>query len=126
MISNILKDEGYSVSIAYDGEAAVAKIKKYPYDVMVLDYKLFRMSGLEVLEKACQIRPLIKTIMISAYGDSFTKARAKELGAYYFLDKPFNINRLIRTVKNILVKKTGMRLTAPRTLKSGIKKRKEV
>ena len=49
-----------------------------------------------------RLRPNLKTIMISAFGDDSTRARAKELGAYAFLDKPFKIKNLTKTVKEIL------------------------
>lgn len=102
VISDVLKQEAIKVNIAYDGESALAKVKKQPYDLMLLDYKLPGISGLTVLEKIHQIRPSLKTIMISAFGNESTKARAKELGAYAFLDKPFNIKGLVKVVKKAL------------------------
>lgn len=105
VISSILKEEGYSVAIAHDGKAALEKIRRQRYDVIILDYKLSGMSGLTMLEKSRRIRPSIKTIMISALGDSSAKARAQELGACGFLDKPFDIRRFVRIVKNALAEK---------------------
>jgi len=104
LTSEILKERGFRVNIAFDGESAVAKIKKQPYDLMLLDYRLPGISGLTVLEKTQQIRPNLRTIMISAFGDDSTRARAKELGAYAFLDKPFNIDGLVKVVKKTLNK----------------------
>ena len=102
VISDVLKHAGIKVNIAYDGESALAKDKKRTFDLMLLDYKLPGISGITVLEKTHQIRPNLKTIMISAFGDDSTRARAKELGAYAFLDKPFNIEGLVRVVKKAL------------------------
>ena len=102
LTSEILKERGFRVNIAFDGESAVAKIKKQPYDLMLLDYRLPGISGLTVLEKTHQMRPSLKTIMISAFGDESTRARARELGAYAFLDKPFNIDGLVKVVKKAL------------------------
>lgn len=102
VISDVLKQAGIKVNIAYDGESALAKVKKHRYDLMLLDYKLPGISGLTVLEKIHQIRPSLKAIMISAFGDESTMARAKELGAYAFLDKPFNIEGLVKVVKKAL------------------------
>ena len=102
MTSEILEERGFKVNIAYNGESALARIKQEPYDLMILDYKLPRMSGLTVLERTLRIRPNLKTIMISAFGDDSTRTRAKELGAYAFLDKPFNIDRLKKIVKKAL------------------------
>jgi DNA-binding response OmpR family regulator len=102
VISDVLRQEAIKVNIAYDGESALTKVKKQAYDLMLLDYKLPGISGLTVLEKIHQIRPSLKTIMISAFGNESTKARAKELGAYAFLDKPFNIEGLVKVVKKAL------------------------
>lgn len=105
VISDVLRDEGYKVNIVHDGQYALKKIKKERHQVMILDYKLYGISGLTVLEKARKIRPSIQAIMISAFGDSPTKAMAKELGAYDFLDKPFDIKKLVKAVKGALKKK---------------------
>jgi len=102
LIASILKEEGLCVDIAYNVKSALAKINRHQYEVMVLDYKLSGMSGLTVLEKAHQIKPSIVTIMISAFGNESVRVKAKEFGAYAFLDKPFNIDGLKRMVKKAL------------------------
>ena len=122
MISSILKEERYSVDKAYDGEQAIKKIKTRGYNLMLLDYKLPDMDGINVLKEVRLIEPFIKVIMISAYGSTSIKSTAKKLRVYRFLDKPFDVNRLIKIVKDTLAKKSGTRLTAPRPLKSGIQK----
>jgi len=104
LTSEMLVERGFRVNIAFDGETALARIKQEPYDVMILDYRLPGISGLTVLEKTQQIRPNLKTIMISAFGDGPTRARAQELGAYAFLDKPFNIDGLVKVAKKALNK----------------------
>jgi len=106
LISEILREESYEVNISYNGEDALSKIKENSYDLVILDYKLFGISGLVALEKARQIKPLIKVIMISAFGNDYTKAKARELGAFDFIDKPFDIEILTQKVKDILIKKT--------------------
>jgi len=107
IILDILKEEGYSVNSSNTGEDALIKIKKDHYDLMVLDYKLNGISGLVVLEKALQIMPSLKIIMISAFGNKSIKARARELGACDFLDNLFDIKRLIQAVQDILNRKTN-------------------
>lgn len=102
LTSEILVEKGFRVNIAFDGETALKRIKQEPYDVMILDYRLPGISGLTVLEKTHRIRPNLRTIMISAFGDDSTRARAKELGAYVFLDKPFDIDGLVKVVKKAL------------------------
>ena len=107
IISDILKEEGYSVNSSYNGEDALMKIKKNHYDLIVLDYKLNEMSGLMVLEKSLKMIPSLKVIMISAFGDDSTKAKARELGAFDFIDKPFDLKRFTQRVQDILTKKTN-------------------
>ena len=108
MISSILKEEGYKkVDKAYDGGQAIRKIKAKGYNLMILDYKLPDINGINVLKEVRQIAPSLKVVMISAYGSPPVKSMAKKLGVYRFLDKPFDLNRLIKTVKSALAKKTG-------------------
>ncbi len=104
LTSEMLVERGFRVNIAFDGETALARVKQEPYDLMLLDYRLPGISGLRVLEKTQQIRPNLKTIMVSAFGNDSTRARARELGAYAFLDKPFNIDGLVKVVKKTLKK----------------------
>ncbi len=102
MISNILKEEGYKVDKAYDGEQAIKRVKKKDYNLMLLDYKLPDIDGINVLKEIRRIKPSLKVIMISAYGSPSIKSMAKKLGAYRFLDKPFDLNRLVKIVKDAL------------------------
>jgi len=107
IISDILKEGGYTVNVSYNGEDALREIQKNHYDLIVLDYKLNGISGLEVLEKALQMIPSLKIIMISAFGSDFTKTKARELGAGDFIDKPFDIKRFIQAVQDILTRKAA-------------------
>jgi len=102
LIAHILKEEGFRVDITHSVESALEKIAKHPYHLIVLDYKLAGKSGLFVLDKTHQISPSTVTIMISAFGNPAVREKAKEFGAYAFLDKPFNINGLKKTVKKAL------------------------
>lgn len=103
LTSEILVERGFRVHIAFDGEAALARIKQEPYDVMILDYRLSGISGLTVLEKTHRIMPNLRTIMISAFGNESVKAKAKELGVYAFLDKPFDIDELVEIINKALI-----------------------
>jgi len=102
VISDVLRSEGYMVRIANDGKSALNELKTEACDLLILDYKLFDMSGLDVLKETREIAPALCTIMISAYGNELVKARAFELGAYDFFDKPFDVNILLKTVKKAL------------------------
>jgi len=105
IISDILKEGGSTVNVSYNGEDALKEIQKNHYDLMILDYKLNGISGLVVLEKALQIMPSLKIIMISAFGSYSTKVKARELGAVDFIDKPFDIKILTRSVQDILTRR---------------------
>jgi len=102
VISDVLRSEGYMVRIANDGKSALNELKTEACDLLILDYKLFDMSGLDVLKETREIAPALCTIMISAYGNELVKARAFELGAYDFFDKPFDVNVLLKTVRKAL------------------------
>jgi len=106
IISDVLKAEGHMVGIACDGESALNELRTKTYDLMILDYKLFDMNGLEVLEKLQGTTPALCTIMISAYGSEPVRARAQELEVYDFFDKPFDVNVLVKTVKKALMQET--------------------
>jgi len=105
MISSFLTDEGYRVDKAYDGGQAIKKISAKGYDLMILDYKLPDMTGINLLAEVRRMDPELKVIMISAYGSSHVKAMAKHHGVKTFLDKPFDLTRLTKAVKIALDKK---------------------
>lgn len=107
IISSILKEEGYKIDRAYDGEQAIKKIKAKDYNLMILDYKLPDINGINVLKEVRRTKPSLKVIMISAYGSPSIKSTAKKFGVYRFLDKPFDLNRLVKAVKDVLAKKLG-------------------
>jgi DNA-binding response OmpR family regulator len=102
LISDIIKEEGFEVKKAYDGNSAIDRLLKENYDVMIIDNKLSGVSGIKVIEQTKDLKPALKTIMISAYGNTNTKLRAKDLGVYDFLDKPFDIKVLISRIKELL------------------------
>lgn len=104
IISTILKQEGYKVFRAYDGEKAIMQASSKNYNLIILDYKLPNRDGIEVLQEIRNMGLSNNVIMISAYGNDLIKSKAKELGVYQFLDKPFDLNKLLSTVKNILLK----------------------
>jgi DNA-binding NtrC family response regulator len=109
VISDVLRAEGHMVGIAYDGGSALNELKSRIYDMMILDYKLFDMNGLEVLEQRMGITPSLCTIMISAYGSESVKSRARELEVYDFFDKPFDVNALLKAVRKALCSREGVR-----------------
>ena len=107
LISDIISNEGYSVLSAYDASTAINRIIADKIDVMIIDNKLSGNSGINVIEQSKYLNPGLKTIMISAFGNTNTKLRAKDLGVYDFLDKPFDIKKLIRRVGELIFNNNG-------------------
>lgn len=101
LISEIIRNEGYTVHEVFDANTAINEIKKMKYGLMIIDNKLGKMSGIQVIEKTMGYTPNLKTLIITAYGNQETKDRANELGVYDFIDKPFDISYLINKVKQI-------------------------
>jgi DNA-binding NtrC family response regulator len=80
-------------------------IKKTDYDLALCDIKMPKMDGVEVLQAAKKIRPEIPFIMISGHGDLDTAVNTMRLGAFDYISKPPDLNRLLTTVRNALDKK---------------------
>ena len=102
LLYDIIKEEGFIVHKAYDGDIAINGMIRYVYDIMIVDNRLNNMTGISVIEQSKVINPRLKTIMLSAYGNTPTKLRARDLGVYDFIDKPFDVNFLIRRVKELV------------------------
>lgn len=110
-LSYILRYEGYSVDAASNAGDALKRLKHNLYDLVVLDYKLTRgesVTGLSLFEKIKELKPAIKAIMISAYGERAVREKARKMGIKYFLDKPFRVGVLTNKIKALLQnKKSG-------------------
>jgi len=105
IIATILTNEGYKIVKAYDSSQAIKKVEESQFNLLILDYKLPGADGIEVLQEIRNRGLLVKTIMISAYGSIPIKKRAAELDVYQFLDKPFDLVKLKKIVKNGLMEK---------------------
>jgi DNA-binding NtrC family response regulator len=102
LISEVVKEEGFNVCKAYNGFIALEKINKCNFDLLIIDNRLTGLSGISVVERINKSKPSLKTIMISAFGNSHTKNLARALGVRDFIDKPFDIKQLIQTIKDTL------------------------
>ncbi|NDV16161.1 response regulator [Muricauda sp. TY007] len=99
------ENDGYNVVEAEDGLAGIEAIKKEDFDLVLCDIKMPKMDGVEVLEAAKKIKPEIPFIMISGHGDLDTAVNTMRLGAYDYISKPPDLNRLLTTVRNALDRK---------------------
>lgn len=105
-IREIFEYEDYIVEEAVDGLDGIDKIKNNKYDVALLDIKMPEMDGMEVLEKIQVIQPELPVVMISGHGNLDTAVEAVKLGAYDYISKPPDLNRLLVTVRNAHEKTT--------------------
>jgi len=102
----ILKENKlYQVDEAEDGQMGFMMIEKKDYDLVLCDIKMPKMDGVEVLEKALKIKPDIPFIMISGHGDLETAVETMRLGAFDYISKPPDLNRLLNAIRNALDKK---------------------
>lgn len=99
-LKEILGDEGYDVDVAEDGAAAVEMAEKERYDVIFCDIKMPNMEGTEVLEKLKADGVESAIIMISGHGDIDTAVECIKKGAFDFIQKPLDLNRILITIKN--------------------------
>lgn len=108
VLSKILEEENkhYKVTEAVDGLAGIELIKKEDYDLVLCDIKMPKMDGVEVLEAIKKIKPEIPIVMISGHGDLETAVNTMRLGAFDYISKPPDLNRLLNTVRNALDRKT--------------------
>ncbi|WP_091492264.1 sigma-54-dependent transcriptional regulator [Flavobacterium phragmitis] len=99
------ENDSYQVDEAEDGVAGLEKIKNNDYDLVLCDIKMPKMDGVEVLEEVKKIKPEIPMVMISGHGDMETAIQTMRLGAFDYISKPPDLNRLLNTVRNALDKK---------------------
>lgn len=107
VLKNILSEENseYQVEEAQDGEEGFAKIKQEDFDLVLCDIKMPKMDGEELLTQVKAIKPEIPFVMISGHGDLQTAVNTMKLGAFDYISKPPDLNRLLNTVRNALDKK---------------------
>lgn len=107
ILENILLDEieNSNITVAENGLEALKLIEKNDFDLIVSDIKMSNLSGTELLNQSLQIKPELVFVMISGHADIDTAVDCLKKGAYDFISKPIDINRLLTSVKNALEKK---------------------
>ena len=103
-LTESLEYEKYQVESAVDGKAGLKRILDESFDVVMLDIKMPKMDGMEVLEKAIKEQPDLPIIMISGHGTLETAVEAVKKGAFDYIDKPLDLNRVLITIRNALEK----------------------
>lgn len=105
-LKEILEYEKYEIFEAQDGQEGFGMIEKQDFDLVLCDIKMPKMDGMEVLTKSLSLDRQPQFIMISAHGSIETAVEATKKGAFDFIPKPPDLNRLLLTVRNALDKKT--------------------
>jgi len=123
-LKEVLEYEKHEVDLAEDGPTGIALFSNNSYDVVLCDIKMQKMDGIEVLEKLHETSSLTPIIMISGHGNIDTAVESIKKGAYDFLEKPLDLNRLLITIRNAKDKSTLV--TQTQVLKSKVSKMYEI
>jgi CheY-like chemotaxis protein len=97
-----LEGEGYVVGQAEDGQVAIDILQKESYDLILLDIKMPRVDGFEVLRFVKKQSPLTKVIVLTGFADLKNAIESKKLGAEDFVSKPYDLVDLLTTVERVL------------------------
>jgi DNA-binding NtrC family response regulator len=124
VLRDILGNEGYKTEEAADGEEGLKKFQAGSFDVVLCDIKMPKMDGLEFLQKASESNPDTPIIMISGHGNIETAVEAVKKGAFDYISKPPDLNRLLITIRNAMDKTVLVKET--KTLKRKVSKVQEI
>lgn len=123
-LGEILSFEGYKIDEAADGEEGLKKFKDKSYDVVLCDIKMPKVDGIEFLQKAGESNADVPIIMISGHGNIETAVEAVKKGAYDYISKPPDLNRLLITIRNAMDKSSLV--TETKVLKRKVSKVQEM
>ncbi|MFV0554851.1 MAG: sigma-54-dependent transcriptional regulator [Mangrovibacterium sp.] len=123
-LKDILEYEQYEVELAESGKVALGLLSKTEFDAILCDIKMPEMDGIEVLEAICAMETHAPVVMISGHGNIDTAVEAIKIGAFDFIEKPLDLNRLLITLKNALDK--GELITETKVLKKKVNQKFEI
>ncbi|WP_372947455.1 sigma-54-dependent transcriptional regulator [Mariniphaga sp.] len=123
-LKDILEYEKYEVDLAEDGKKGLEMVKQTEYDIILCDIKMPGMDGIEVLEQLNIMAPDSPVVMISGHGNIDTAVESIKKGAYDFIEKPLDLNRLLITIRNAMDKSTLVNET--KILKKKVSKKFEI
>lgn len=123
-LSDILSYEGYKIEEAADGQEGLNLFKRKPYDVVLCDIKMPKVDGMEFLEHAVKINPDVPVIMVSGHGNIDTAVEAVKKGAFDYISKPPDLNRILITIRNALDKTSLVEET--KTLRKKVSKTQDM
>jgi DNA-binding NtrC family response regulator len=123
-LKEVLEYEKHEVDIAEDGPSGLEMFNANSYDIVLCDIKMAKMDGIEVLQKIYETSPDVPVVMISGHGNIDTAVEAIKKGAFDFLEKPLDLNRLLITIRNATDKSTL--ITQTQVLKNKVSKMYEI
>ena len=123
-LKDILEYEKYEVDLAENGSQGIEMIEKNDYDTILCDIKMPGMDGIEALEKIIAQTPDVPVVMISGHGNIDTAVESIKKGAYDFIEKPLDLNRLLITIRNAMDKSTL--ITETKVLKKKVSQKFEI
>lgn len=123
-LREILEYEGYSIEEASDGEQGLELVTQNDYDVVLCDIRMPKIEGLDLLQKATEMGKGSQFIMISAFGNVETAVEATKRGAFDFISKPPDLNRLLVTVRNAIER--GKMIVETKSLKKRVYRLNEI
>ncbi len=118
-LREILEFEQYDVDEANDGLECLSKVQKEKYDVVIMDIKMPKLDGIEALERLQILSPETPVIMVSGHGNIDTAVEAVKKGAFDYISKPPDLNRMLITIRNAMEK--AELVTTTRTLQKQVK-----
>lgn len=101
LLKGFLEKQGYGVTTAENGRAALQLFSQLPFQLVLLDHRMPGLSGDEVLRKMKEINPMVRSVMITAFGSVDTAVKVMKLGADDFLEKPVNLSSLLEKIRMI-------------------------
>jgi len=104
-LEHILKKEGYDVVSSDNGEKAIAFLKKQSFDLVITDFKMEKVDGMQVLEQSRALHPLTEVIMITGYATVDLAVHSMKVGAFYYIAKPYKIDEVRQIVREALIKR---------------------
>jgi two-component system nitrogen regulation response regulator NtrX len=123
-LKEVLEYEKHEVDLAEDGPTGLELFSSNSYDIVLCDIKMQKMDGIEVLEKIMEVSTVTPVVMISGHGNIDTAVESIKKGAYDFLEKPLDLNRLLITIRNAREKSTL--ITQTQVLKNKVSKMYEI
>ncbi len=101
MLTTILEAQGYEVAVAYDGPSGLVELERHPPHVLLLDYMLPGMDGIEILCESRHRWPGLPVVMITAYGSPELNIRANKFSVIEVVSKPFDTDHLLEVIDRI-------------------------